>query len=84
MFRVTLLYLLSHVNINFLHTSSPKESESGVYLALPLDSSLSVTFHAIVPLSAWNWNDNSLMTIRFGDPKLSGWNKDGGALLMKQ
>jgi hypothetical protein len=53
-------------------------------VAVPLDSSVNVTFHAVVPLSAWSWNDNSLMTVRFGDPKLSGWNKDGGALLMKR
>ena len=50
-----------------------------------MDLSVNVTFHALVPLSAWSWNDHhSLMTIRFGDPKLSGWNKDGGTLYMKR
>ena len=38
-----------------------------------LSTSLEVTFHVLVDLNAWNWDENSTLSIRFGDPNIGGW-----------
>ena len=62
--------------------SGPNIAEPSV--AEPNITSVNVTFHVLAQLSAWNWSDDSLMTIRFGDPRLGGWNKEAGTLVMKK
>ena len=55
------------------------ESDQGLAM-----TNVSVTFHVLVQLSAWNWDDKSFMTIRFGDPRLGGWDNDTGILDIKR
>lgn len=39
-----------------------------------------MTFYALVPKDAWNWDGNTTMTMRFSDPRLGNWNRDIGFL----
>ena len=44
----------------------------------PLEKSITITFHVIVPLPFWEWEDStSSMHIRFRDDRLGHW-KDCG------
>ena len=44
------------------------------------DKSITITFHVLVPLEAWNWskNANAHIHIRFGHRKLGDWKSDIG------
>ena len=42
------------------------------------EHSMTVAFYAIVPLDTWEWDDESLMYIRFGHDLLGNWNFDAG------
>lgn len=68
----------------YLYFSNTRSVQSGPGVGEPNITSVNVTFHVLVHLSAWNWNDDSLMTIRFGDPRLGGWDKEAGALIIKR
>ena len=67
-----------------LYFSDTRNVQSGPDVAELNSTSVNVTFHVLVQLSAWNWNDDSLMSIRFGDPRLGGWDKEAGALVIKR
>lgn len=47
---------------------------SGIHVSP--DKSIAVTFHALVPKDAWKWENDTKMTMRFGDQRLGKWNKD--------
>ena len=45
---------------------------------VPPEQSIAITFHVVVPLPFWEWEDSiSSMHIRFGDDRLGNW-KDCG------
>ena len=41
-------------------------------------SSCEITFHVIIPMEAWEWDEHSCMHIRFGKP-LGDWKQDFGS-----
>ena len=44
-------------------------------ISFPDDSSIAVTFHALVPLKAWGWDQNTpTLNICFGHKDLGNWN----------
>ena len=45
-------------------------------------TSMKITFHAILPLAHWEWDDKSHMHIRFGHDKLGNWEVDCGKFLV--
>ena len=62
-----------------LHYRSKGPTEvdtTGVHISH--DKSIAVTFHVIVPLEVWNWDNKSSIRIRFGHRKLGNWMCDIG------
>ena len=39
---------------------------------------MNIVFRAIVHLDRWEWNENSEIYIRFGDPRFGNWEYDAG------
>ena len=66
-----------------LHVSD-SEIKSTTNLADTNNTSVDVTFHTMIQISAWNWNDGCMMTIRFGDPRLGNWANDTKQLSLKR
>ena len=42
------------------------------------DRNMKIVFRAIVPLDRWEWDENSEIYIRFGDPCFGNWEYDAG------
>lgn len=42
------------------------------------DHAVAVTFHVIVPLDYWQWDQSSHIYLRFGHTKLGSWKHDIG------
>ena len=39
---------------------------------------MKITFHAIVPMACWEWDEKSHIHIRFGHKQLGNWEVDCG------
>ena len=46
--------------------------------------SVAVTFHVIVPLHHWLWDQSTSIYLRFGDSRLGGWEQDVGVFEIKE
>ena len=44
---------------------------------------MKITFHAIVPLAYWEWDDDSHIYVRFGHKTLGLWKEDCGNFQMR-
>ena len=44
----------------------------------PPNRSLAVTFHVLLPIKVWNWNDNSHLQLVFGHDKMGKWDQPVG------
>ena len=45
-----------------------------------LEDSVKVVFHAVLPYTAWKWDKDSEVYIRFGHKNLGNWKHDCGPL----
>ena len=43
-----------------------------------IEQNMNVVFFAIVPLAIWEWDENSVMYIRFGHAGFGNWRFDAG------
>lgn len=57
---------------NLLLFRDPSDMPKG--FLLPDEESIKVTFHVILPLHFWEWDNTSKIGILFGHPGLGGWN----------
>ena len=68
----------------FVCRSKPTEVPKATgLLDAPTRHSIAVTFHALVPLAAWEWDDRSKMHIRFGLIELGDWKYNCGDFQMR-
>ena len=75
------LKIVRKLSVSFFKLSGTVNQKTE-QMALP--SSLNITFHVMVQMSAWSWSNDSQMTIRFGNPELGGWVKNAGELAVKR
>ena len=47
-------------------------------LQSPVENSVPITFHVLVPLLLWDWDFSSHMHIRFGHKDLGSWEENCG------